>query len=259
LPQDQVESILLHELAHIKRKDYFINLLQSFVESIFFFNPSALWISSLIRAERENCCDDIAINGAACRKSYLNALVSFQENWINNGMGHMAMAFPGTQSSLLDRVKRIIHKENKSLDLFGRIVLLCGLVLICALPVIFTNSSYARDIKWQPGSSTVVADTTGDKILSPEMSFPDLNRKPTAEEIYLSTITTTDKEKNRYKLVAKGDSRPVFYINDQEIEDESILIKYDKLIDSMLKELWKRQGEAEKKRAAARRNSAASN
>jgi bla regulator protein blaR1 len=259
LPQDQVEAILLHELAHIKRKDYFINLLQSFVETVFFFNPSALWISSLIRVERENCCDDIAINGAANRKSYVTALVSFQENWINNGMGNMAMAFPGTQTSLLDRVKRIIHKENKSLDLFGRIVLLCSLVLVCALPVIFTNRTYAQDIKRQPASSVAGADTTGDKILSTEMSFPDLNRKPTAEEIYLSTITTSDKEKNRYKLVAKGDARPIFYINDQEIQDESILIKHDKLIDGMLRELWKRQGEAEKKRNAARRSNSASN
>ncbi len=259
LPPDQVEAILLHELAHIKRKDYFVNLLQSFAETIFFFNPSVLWISSLIRIERENCCDDMAINGTAGRKSYVNALVSFQENWVNNSMGNMAMAFPGTQGSLLDRVKRIIHKENKSLDLFGRIVLICSLVLVCALPVIFTNHSYAQDVNRQSASAT--ADTTGDnnKTLSTEMSFPDLNRKPTAEEIYLSTITTTDKEKNRYKLVAKGDSRPVFYINDREIHDESILIKHDKLIESMMKELWKRQGEVDKKRAAARRNNSAPN
>ncbi|HSC38231.1 MAG TPA: M56 family metallopeptidase, partial [Chitinophagaceae bacterium] len=64
LPAQQVEAILWHELGHIKRKDYLVNLLQSFAETIFFFNPAILWISSLVREERENCCDDIALSGS---------------------------------------------------------------------------------------------------------------------------------------------------------------------------------------------------
>ena len=61
LPADQVESILLHELAHISRRDYLFNLAQNVVDTLFFFNPALLWVSSLIRMERENCCDDVAI------------------------------------------------------------------------------------------------------------------------------------------------------------------------------------------------------
>ncbi|MGH2566275.1 MAG: M56 family metallopeptidase, partial [Ginsengibacter sp.] len=57
LPPDEVEAILLHELAHIKRSDFLVNLLQQFAEIFFFFNPAVLWISSLIKNERENCCD----------------------------------------------------------------------------------------------------------------------------------------------------------------------------------------------------------
>ena len=56
IPQDQVEAILLHELAHIRRSDYAVNLMQTFIEILFFFNPGILWISSLLRDERENCC-----------------------------------------------------------------------------------------------------------------------------------------------------------------------------------------------------------
>jgi beta-lactamase regulating signal transducer with metallopeptidase domain len=52
----------LHELAHIRRKDYLVNMLQNIIDIIFFFNPAALWISSIIKEERENCCDDIAID-----------------------------------------------------------------------------------------------------------------------------------------------------------------------------------------------------
>src|SRR4030095_11498069 len=62
LPQNEVEAILLHELAHIARNDFLINLLQQFTEIIFFFNPAVIWVSSCIKSERENCCDDIAIS-----------------------------------------------------------------------------------------------------------------------------------------------------------------------------------------------------
>jgi bla regulator protein BlaR1 len=77
IPTEQVETILLHELGHIRRKDYLVNFIQHFAESIFFFNPGMLWISSLIRQEREACCDDIVIGNTEQKRNYLNALVAF--------------------------------------------------------------------------------------------------------------------------------------------------------------------------------------
>ena len=67
LPAGQVEAILLHELAHIRRYDYLVNLAQVFVEGILFYHPAVWWISGVMRAERENCCDDavISITGGA--------------------------------------------------------------------------------------------------------------------------------------------------------------------------------------------------
>ncbi|MFT3827753.1 MAG: M56 family metallopeptidase [Chitinophagaceae bacterium] len=111
LPQDELEAILLHELAHVKRRDYFVNLLQSFAETIFFFNPAVLWISSLIREEREHCCDDIAIAQISNPKQYINALMAFQE--YNVAAGY-AMAFPGKKNHLLNRIKRIINPGNNT-------------------------------------------------------------------------------------------------------------------------------------------------
>src|SRR6478672_13139236 len=74
LPPEQVETILLHELGHVKRKDFLINFLQLIAEAIFFFNPALLWLSSLLRREREACCDDIAIKNKAHTISYMKAL-----------------------------------------------------------------------------------------------------------------------------------------------------------------------------------------
>ena len=67
LPAGQVESILLHELAHIRRHDYLVNLLQTSVEGLLFYHPAVWWISGVIRAERENCCDDLVVATRATR------------------------------------------------------------------------------------------------------------------------------------------------------------------------------------------------
>jgi bla regulator protein BlaR1 len=128
LPPDQVETILLHELAHIRRKDYLVNILQSCAETIFFFNPALLWISSLIREEREACCDDIVMAKATHKNSYLNALVSFQE------FSHPsnAMALGASKMYLLKRVQRLLTRENKKLNTMEKVILLTGLIAVIA-------------------------------------------------------------------------------------------------------------------------------
>ena len=74
LSTEEVESILVHELAHIHRRDYLVNLLQNLMEIVFFFNPAVLWVSALIKAERENCCDDIVVAQTSSKVSYIKAL-----------------------------------------------------------------------------------------------------------------------------------------------------------------------------------------
>ena len=58
----QLEAILAHELAHIRRHDYLVNLLQTLVETLLFYHPAVWWLSRRIRIERENCCDDLAVS-----------------------------------------------------------------------------------------------------------------------------------------------------------------------------------------------------
>ena len=73
LSAEEVEAILVHELAHIKRRDYLVNMLQSLMEIIFFFNPAVLWLSQLIKTERENCCDDIALEQSTNKVNYIRS------------------------------------------------------------------------------------------------------------------------------------------------------------------------------------------
>ncbi len=79
LPIAQLEAILAHELAHIRRYDYLINLLQTLVETLFFYHPAVWWMSRLIRCERENCCDDIAVAVTGNRIEYGRALLALEE------------------------------------------------------------------------------------------------------------------------------------------------------------------------------------
>jgi uncharacterized protein (TIGR03435 family) len=74
LPAEQMEALLLHELAHIRRHDYLVNLVQGVVETLLFYHPAVWWISGHIRAERELCCDDLAVSVTGDAPAYARAL-----------------------------------------------------------------------------------------------------------------------------------------------------------------------------------------
>jgi len=115
-PTAQIEAILAHELAHIRRHDYLINMLQSFVEVIFFFHPALWWLSERVRVEREHCCDDLAIEACGDRLSLAHALVGIAEFKTNHSL---AMAFASNKPLLLQRVKRVLGVAPKSTRIFG--------------------------------------------------------------------------------------------------------------------------------------------
>lgn len=158
LPADQVEAILLHELAHIRRKDYFINLLQTLGEAVLFFNPAVLWLSALIREERENCCDDMAIGITNNRKKFVSALVSFQEYKLQQ-TGY-AMGFPGRKNQLLKRVKRIIHNNNQSLNTMER-TFLGACLFITVMLTLFYMQGTAKETSSQQAGQYQIPTPTG--------------------------------------------------------------------------------------------------
>lgn len=107
----QVESIMAHELAHIKRHDYIFNLLQSLVEILLFFNPATWWISALIRSEREYCCDEMAIAQTGNEVIFVQTLARLEEH--RRLPGNMALAFNGRRNAgVLGRIQRIVNSEE---------------------------------------------------------------------------------------------------------------------------------------------------
>lgn len=79
LSPQYLESILAHELAHIRRHDYLINLAQIAIETLLFYHPAVWWISRQIRAEREHCCDDLAVEMVGDATTYSEALTTAEE------------------------------------------------------------------------------------------------------------------------------------------------------------------------------------
>lgn len=109
LPAAQMEALLLHELAHIRRHDYLVHILQSAVEAVFFYHPAVWWISGHMRAERELCCDDIAVSITGDAVVYARALAEFDSaRWVQPTV----MAANG--GSLADRIARLLGQPPTS-------------------------------------------------------------------------------------------------------------------------------------------------
>ncbi|MCH7728725.1 MAG: M56 family metallopeptidase, partial [Planctomycetes bacterium] len=135
----QIEAILAHELAHIRRHDYLVNLLQAFVETLFFYHPAVWWISRRIRVEREHCCDDVAIAICGNNIAYAEALTALEEKAAST---RLAMA--AKRSTTLHRVRRILglHEDRPRWQTTAAALL--STVLIASLAVGLAFAGNAR-------------------------------------------------------------------------------------------------------------------
>jgi beta-lactamase regulating signal transducer with metallopeptidase domain len=104
LSVQQLELILAHELAHVRRHDYLVNLMQTAAETLLFYHPAVWWVSSRMRQEREQCCDDLAVAVCGDAAGYARALTRLEE--LRGAPPVLAMAASG--GSLLDRITRLV-------------------------------------------------------------------------------------------------------------------------------------------------------
>ncbi|WP_194777060.1 M56 family metallopeptidase [Pararhodonellum marinum] len=111
LSPSQLEAIIAHELAHVKRNDFLINLIQSLLEVIYFFHPVFWWINKKIREERENSCDDMAIKIGIAPKDLAYGLANTL-NQAHHKAPDMAMTAVKSSHPTLDRIKRIMGMKT---------------------------------------------------------------------------------------------------------------------------------------------------
>lgn len=124
LPRDQLEMILAHELVHIRRHDYLLNLLQILAETVLFYHPAIAWMSRRVREERENCCDDSVVNRCGKPATYARALANLEV--LRHPMPAAVLTAGG--GDLLGRIKRIVNRELPRTS--------SGYAQLCALAVV---------------------------------------------------------------------------------------------------------------------------
>ncbi len=136
LPAAQLEALLLHELAHIRRHDYLVNILQSAVEALLFYHPAVWWVSGQMRAEREWCCDDLAVAVTGDPLTYARALTGLEA--CRPACSSAAMAANG--GSLRHRVARILGQPRPAAAGPGLGVLAIAILLAAAAYGLFGQS-----------------------------------------------------------------------------------------------------------------------
>ena len=149
LPADQIEAILAHELAHIRRHDYFANLIQIAVETLLFYHPVVWWISRAIREERENCCDDLALGIVGDKAIYVTALASLEES----RSLPMAITMSAAGGSLLQRIRRILGAEKRKDSSW--LVVITILVVAAIVGSVFGETKQHAKAEKKPASAKV--------------------------------------------------------------------------------------------------------
>jgi beta-lactamase regulating signal transducer with metallopeptidase domain len=136
LPVRELEALLAHELAHIRRHDYLVNLLQSVAETLFFYHPAVWWISHRLRVEREDACDDLAVMATGSITIYARALLDLEE--IRPAAPLLTVAANGSQLS--QRIARLLRRGQaagrgpRSLPALLGLLTAFGLLLAARVP-----------------------------------------------------------------------------------------------------------------------------
>jgi beta-lactamase regulating signal transducer with metallopeptidase domain len=129
LRPEQLELILAHELAHVRRRDYLVNLVQTGAETLLFYHPAVWWVSHRMRVEREHCCDDLATATAGSPVRYARALADLEELCVPRQGDRMpGFTMAATSGSLLSRIARLVAPPREDARAPR------GLIAVLALP-----------------------------------------------------------------------------------------------------------------------------
>ncbi len=222
LSNEQVEIVLAHELAHIARRDYIVNIVQSFVEVVMFYHPAVWWISGIVREEREHCCDDIAVQACGDSFALANALVTLQDRAWNDASPAFqpAMAATGNNNGrdngqLMKRIKRLLGLSTSNRRISSSTVAAC--LLLCAV-------SLSAGVLLRPVVERTAVETFGAAVGFVEKPFATIfvSSKNTAADSSHQTSVVADRSEMRWKarfketsmtLVMRGSDRNNVNIN----------------------------------------------
>lgn len=146
VPPSVLELLVAHELWHVRRWDYLLNLLQSAAEVALFFHPAMWWLSSRVRSEREACCDDGVVSGGADRVAYARALTAMEEHRARTG----GLALASTGGRLMWRIDRLLRPQQRGRGVAGAWFAMLAVVVLSAGAVVAGPAPGAVNSAWLP-------------------------------------------------------------------------------------------------------------
>lgn len=242
LSPEQLEAILVHELAHIRRWDDMVNWLQTAVEITLFYHPALWWISQVIRDEREKCCDDLAVATCGSALVYTKALTQLES--LPSSTSAFALALTRSGNGLLGRVERLLqpHKLNNKPSV---VPILITIVLVAGLAINYQFNPPQRTTDDIPVYSGLIAGLEPEPALemgqpqhdsSWQPTLPDWLKESSERDTIPSegdSLATAEEEKNTpstYRIYSvpganrfKVDSLSDFYSIDSSVSFYSFL------------------------------------
>ncbi len=235
LNTNEVEGILAHELAHVMRHDYFFNILQNVIEALFYYHPAVWWLSSQIRTERENCCDDIAISVCGNAMTYAKSLVSVQEMAYYSPQ--MAMAFAGTsrKKQLLLRVQRVLNQPKSTLNIMEKLAS-TSILLLLLVGFVYGGNHFNNGSPFSlNGSETEIQNTDNQSNTQVFLKYDnngEIDSLPVEKHVSDGNYSF---ENNLYSVEMKVKNQHVtaFKINGLEVEKKD-MPKFQKMINELV-------------------------
>ena len=222
LSTEESETVILHELAHLRRYDHWFNLLQCLIEVVFYYHPAVHWIGARIREEREHCCDDLVLRYGPGRLPYARALLHF---------GNATAATPATLSltdggGLLGRVRRFLNQQEISYRMKSRILLLpvlAAIVLVAtAAYVPALSSEELSALEMEPTSPAPIVIGGAETLVASIDTLPRGNHQVTKISDGKTTrLRVEDGEIKEFEL--EGRQIPEEQFPDYEDEAEELL------------------------------------
>jgi len=200
LSPGQLDAVITHELAHIKRLDSFVNLFQIAVETLLFYHPAVWWLSKRIRAERENCCDDVALSVCADPAAYARALASMAEWQIAP-----ALAMAVNRSPLAARVARILGAAKLQAGIRGASLAASALCLTASLVAGHALFGSHREASAPPASAVTNSGASANSAASASASTAPRARSSDGDD---PTIVVTAPSPSPALTQARGHVPP---------------------------------------------------
>jgi bla regulator protein BlaR1 len=228
LSPKQLESIIVHELAHIIRRDYLVNLLQSILEILFFYHPAVWWINGVIREERENCCDDIAIEKTGDSASYAKALANIQEQLLLKE--NLAMAIAANKNRLLKRIKRLLNQPKMKTNFIEGFTASCIIFLGIFAIVLNSNAISEKALEKKMSKS----EKKNEILVTQKDELKGVSKTISAE-LQTRRDTTSQPGHNDEKNIIKSEEESPY------IEEEKVKYKEEKVKYKEEKEKYKKE------------------